>query len=51
MDNGVKLIACNNSLNAFELPKEDILAGVEVVAAGMVEMVKRQADGYMYIRP
>lgn len=51
MANGIKLIACNNSLKAFELPEENILDGIEVVPAGMVEMVKRQADGYMYIRP
>lgn len=50
-DLGIKLIVCNNALNSFELAKEDLLEGVEVVASGMVEMVKRQADGYLYIRP
>lgn len=47
----IDLIACNNSLEAFEVAKEDLLEIVEVVPAGMVEMVKRQADGYFYIRP
>lgn len=48
---GIGFIGCNNSLNARGLSPEELLDFIEVVPAGMVEMIKRQSDGYIYIRP
>lgn len=48
---GVKFTACNNALNAFVIQKDNLLHFVEVVPAGVVELVIRQSEGYAYIKP
>lgn len=47
----VRLVACNNSLNSLKLSKEDLLDFVEIVPAGVLELIKRQNEGYAYIKP
>lgn len=48
---GVKIVACMNSMNAQGLKQDDMLQGIDYVQAGIVELIKRQADGWAYIRP
>lgn len=54
---GVKFLACRNSLkNMCEegvvCIKEELLPPfLEVVPAGITEVVKRQRDGYAYVKP
>lgn len=48
---GVRFVACNNALNANEIKRENIFEFVEVVPAGVLELVERQKEGYSYIRP
>ncbi len=48
---GVHFVACQNSLNHLELKRESLLALVEVVPAGVSELVKKQQEGWAYIRP
>ena len=48
---GVRLVACANSLRAAGLPKEAMLASVEVVPSGVGELVRKQAEGWAYVRP
>lgn len=48
---GVKIVACMNSMNAQGLKQNDMLQGIDYVQAGIVELIKRQADGWAYIRP
>lgn len=50
-DKKVKVVVCNNALNAHEIHKEVLPAFVEVVPAGITEIVKRQNEGYAYIKP
>ncbi len=50
-ERGVRFVACNNSLNHLNIKAEDLLEGVEIVPAGVTELVKRQAEGWAYIRP
>lgn len=50
-EQGVVFVACNNALNMFDIKKEDIFDFVEVVPAGVVELIDRQAEGFAYIRP
>ena len=44
----VEFIACGNTL---KIKKSDLLDGVEVVTAGIVELIERQLRGWIYIRP
>ena len=48
---GVRFVACANSLAHLELDPANLLPGVEVVPAGVSELVKKQAQGWAYIRP
>lgn len=47
----VGFCACANSLHSLGLRKEELLDFVEVVSAGVGEIVKKQAAGWAYIRP
>lgn len=48
---GVQLLACRNSLRFMGLGEDDVLEAVVIVPAGVSELVKKQADGWAYIRP
>lgn len=48
---GIKLKACNNSMNLLGTTREDLNHAVEVVPAGVVEIMERQREGYAYVRP
>lgn len=47
----VTVAACNNALNSFKIDKDSLLPFVTVVPAGVVELVKRQEQGFAYIKP
>ena len=47
----VEFIACGNTMKTLKIDKKDLLDGVEVVTAGIVELIERQLRGYIYIRP
>jgi intracellular sulfur oxidation DsrE/DsrF family protein len=47
----VKIVACENTLRAAQLTKDDLLDGVGTVPSGVAEIVKRQQAGYAYVRP
>lgn len=47
----VVLKACNNALTKFQVAPEDLVAGVEIVPAGIVELIDLQKKGYAYIKP
>jgi intracellular sulfur oxidation DsrE/DsrF family protein len=48
---GVEFVACGNSMKAQKLAKEDLTEGVKVSVAGYVELMKRQQQGWAYLRP
>ena len=48
---GVKIVACENTMTAQNLTKGDMLASVGYVRAGVIELMKKQKEGYAYIRP
>ncbi len=48
---GVSFRVCQNALNKAGLTKEDLLDFVQIVPAGIVEIVDRQRDGFAYIKP
>jgi len=48
---GVKVVACENTMHALKLTKEDMLASIGYVPGGVVELMKKQRQGWAYIRP
>ncbi|MDQ1341859.1 MAG: uncharacterized protein QG571_476, partial [Pseudomonadota bacterium] len=48
---GVEFVACGNSMKAMNLKKGDLTDGVKVATAGYVELMKRQQQGWAYLRP
>jgi hypothetical protein len=49
--NGVKLLACGNSMSMSQTTREELSQSVDVVPAGIVEIMERQQEGYAYVRP
>lgn len=50
MQAGVAVMACENTMRALHLARDDMIARIGFVAAGVVQLIKRQAEGYAYIR-
>lgn len=50
-DKGVRIVACQNTMRAKGLSKADMLSGIGYVPAGVIEIMKKQQQGYVYIRP
>jgi intracellular sulfur oxidation DsrE/DsrF family protein len=48
---GVHFVACQHSLEHLSMQREDLLDLVDVVPAGVSELVTKQAAGWAYIRP
>jgi intracellular sulfur oxidation DsrE/DsrF family protein len=48
---GVKVVACENTMKAQKLSRDDMNRKIDYVAAGVVELMHRQQQGYAYIRP
>ena len=48
---GVKIVACENTMKALKLNKGDMMSTIGYVPAGIVEIIKKQKEGYAYIRP
>ena len=51
MTDGVKIVACENTMHAQKLSKADMIPGIGYVPAGVVELMQRQREGWSYIRP
>ncbi len=51
MNYDVEFIACGNTMRTLKIDKKELLDGVEIVTAGIVELIERQLRGYTYIRP
>lgn len=47
----VSFKVCQNSLNMFGLTAEELVAGCEIVPAGIVALIELQHNGYAYIKP
>ena len=51
VNSGVKVVACQNTMSKEKLSKEDMLSTVGYVPSGAVEIMKKQEQGYAYLRP
>ena len=48
---GVAIQACENTMRNQKLVRADMHPGVGYVPAGVVQIIKRQQDGWAYLRP
>ncbi len=48
---GVRFLVCSNSLRNSGILPEDLLGPCEMVKAGIVELVRLQAEGFSYVKP
>lgn len=48
---GVAVRACGNTMKAMKITEKDLEPGVKVVPAGVVEIMKKQQEGWSYIKP
>ena len=46
----VRFAACANSMRARHLTQPDLVPGAEVVPSGIVEVVRKQEEGWTYIK-
>jgi intracellular sulfur oxidation DsrE/DsrF family protein len=48
---GIKVTACENTMRGQKLTKDDMLGGISYVPAGVTEIMKKQHEGWAYLRP
>jgi uncharacterized protein len=48
---GVRVMACENTMRGQKLTKEDMTPGISYVPAGVTEIMKKQSEGWAYLRP
>lgn len=48
---GVKMVACENTMTNQKVSREDMLPKIGYVKAGVVEIMQKQQQGYAYLRP
>ena len=51
LDGEVTLLACENTMTNAKVTKADMYAGISYVQAGVTHIMKRQREGWAYIRP
>lgn len=51
MKEGVVFLACENTMQAQHLTREDMIDNIGYVKAGVVHIMKRQQEGWAYLRP
>ena len=51
INNNVKFVSCNNSMKKNNIKKEDIYDLIEIVQSGVIEIAKKQQEGFSYIKP
>lgn len=51
LSRGVTVTACANTMRAMNISIDDLIDGVQVVPSGVAELVRRQRQGWAYLRP
>ena len=47
----ITILACENTMKNNKLTKDDMLPDTSYVAVGVAQIIKRQREGYAYVRP
>lgn len=48
---GVVVAVCQNTLRQQQIPESSLLPGMMLVPSGQGELVRRQLEGYAYVKP
>lgn len=48
---GVQVVACENTMTNQKLKRDDMLPAIGYVSSGVTEIMKKQREGWAYIRP
>ena len=51
MKANVTVLACENTMRGQKLTKDDMLPAISYVPAGVTEIMKKQGEGWAYLRP
>lgn len=51
MYKGIGIVACDNTIRNMKLTNADLIGGIAHVDSGVVGIMKRQQDGWAYVRP
>jgi intracellular sulfur oxidation DsrE/DsrF family protein len=51
MQYDVEFVACGNTMRTLHVKKEDLVDGIEIVTAGVVELIESVKKGWIYIKP
>ena len=51
LDNNIGLLACENTMRNTKVGKHQMYGGIRYVDAGVVHIMKRQREGWAYVRP
>lgn len=51
LDHNIGLLACENTMRNTKVGKDQMYGGIRYVDAGVVHLMKRQREGWAYIRP
>ena len=48
---GVRIVACDSTMQLLKLHPSDLLPEVQYVKSGVIELIEKQAEGWSYVRP
>jgi intracellular sulfur oxidation DsrE/DsrF family protein len=51
MQYDVEFVACGNTMRTKKIGESELIEGSEIVTAGIVEMIERVKEGWIYIKP
>ena len=51
MKSGIAVVACENTLRTLKMSRSEIITGATFVPAGVVQIMRRQGEGWFYVRP
>ncbi len=51
LGSGVSVVACENTMKNQKVSRDDMLPKIGYVDAGVVQLMKRQQQGWAYVRP
>jgi hypothetical protein len=51
MADGIRFVACGNTMKVQKLTRDDMIDKIDYATAGIVRLMQRQQQGWIYIRP
>lgn len=48
---GINMVACENTMRNLKISKDDMNSVISYVPAGVVQLMRRQGEGWAYVRP